>query len=43
MDKILTDNKKTYKTLKFDGHSHEEKYWSLRFEDAIDFNTIIRL
>ena len=37
IDKIFKDNNKTFKTLKFDGHSHEEKYWSLRFEDAIDF------
>lgn len=37
IDKIFKDNKKTFKTLKFDGHSHEEKYWSLRFESALDF------
>ena len=37
IDKILNDNEINFNTLKFEGHSHEEKYWALRFESALSF------
>ena len=37
IDKILTANEINFISLKFEGHSHEEKYWALRFENALSF------
>ncbi|MAM99228.1 MAG: hypothetical protein CMF91_05015 [Candidatus Marinimicrobia bacterium] len=37
IDKILTANEINFNSLKFEGHSHEEKYWALRFENALSF------
>ncbi len=37
IDKILIKNKINFKSLKFDSHSHEEKYWAQRFEGALNF------
>ncbi|RPH01772.1 MAG: hypothetical protein CBD13_001220 [Candidatus Pelagibacter sp. TMED153] len=37
IDKIFIKNNINFKSLKFEGHSHEERFWSQRFESALDF------
>ena len=37
IDKIFIKNNINFKSFMFEGHSHEEKFWSQRFEGALDF------
>ena len=37
IDEIFIKNKINFKSLKFEGHDHDEYYFSLRFENALDF------
>tara|TARA_B000000557_G_scaffold260817_1_gene258765 strand:- start:504 stop:1436 length:933 start_codon:yes stop_codon:yes gene_type:complete len=37
IDEIFIKNNINFKSLKFEGHDHDEYYFSLRFENALDF------
>ena len=37
IDNLFTDKPFKYMSLKFEGHSHQEKYWALRFKKSLLF------
>ena len=39
IDKIFIEHKINFISTEFAGHSHEEKYWALRFFDALNYLT----